>query len=195
LFAAINPYLAVINPILFWFLIFMLVWQAYNLIFNRGVPNIRTAPAIRKKIIEILKEDCAARGKTSYTIIDLGSGNGLFTRQIAASMPHARVIGLEISQQSVWWSMMHKRWRKLGNLEYKRADFFAYDLSEADAVVMYLVSTLMESLGKKLHQDLKPGTLVSSNRFRLGDGWEPDEMIKTKTLYFHQGKTYIYRKT
>lgn len=186
--------LAFINRILFWFLAFMLVWQGYNLIFNKGVPNIRTAPAIRKKIIEILKKDAAARGKKPYTIIDLGSGNGLFTRQIARSMPEARVIGLEISPQSVWWSAMLARWRKLDNLEYKKADFFAYDLSEADAVVMYLVGSLMGNLGKKLHKDLKPGSLVSSNRFRLGDGWVPEETIETKTLYFHQGKTYIYRK-
>src|SRR5262249_44423929 len=151
----------------FWFLVFMLVWQGYVLLFNGGVPNIRTAPAIRKKLIDLLKQDAEQKGKHPYTIIDLGSGNGLFTRQIARAMPEAKVIGLEFSPQQIWWSNFWKRWHKLDNLEYKRADFFTYDMSQADAVVMYLVVYLMENIGKKLHADLKPGTLVTSNRFKL----------------------------
>jgi precorrin-6B methylase 2 len=179
---------------LFWLLVFLLLHQAYTLIFNGGVPNIRTAPAIRKAIIELLRQDCAARGGVPYTVIDLGSGNGLFTRQIARNMPQARVIGIERSKQSVWWSNLLRRWAKLDNLEYETADFFSYDLSRADAVVMYLEIYLMENLGKKLHKELKPGTLVISNRFRLGDGWAPRETLKTRTLYFHQGETHVYRQ-
>lgn len=178
----------------FWFLLLMLAWQAYNLIFNRGVPNIRTAPAVRRKIIEILKQDYAARGKKPYTIFDLGSGNGLFTREIAAALPEARVIGIEISAPQYAWSVKQKDKYKISNLAYEKADFLVRDLSEADAVVFYLVSTLMESLGKKLHQDLKPGALVTSNRFRLGDGWVPAEIIDVKTLYPHQKKVNVYRK-
>jgi SAM-dependent methyltransferase len=177
----------------FWFLAFMLVWQAYNLIFNRGVPNIRTAPAIRKKFIELLKADCAARGKKPYTIIDLGSGNGLLTREIAQAMPDARVIGIEISAPQAAWATAMKDKEKLGNLTYEKADFLARDLSEADAVVFYLVATLMDGIGKKLHADLKPGTLVISNRFRLGDGWQPEQTVTVKTLYPHQKRVNVYR--
>jgi SAM-dependent methyltransferase len=178
----------------FWFLLLMLVWQAYNLIFNRGVPNIRTAPAIRKKIIEILKADCAVRGKKPYTIIDLGSGNGLLTREIARAIPDARVIGIEISAPQAAWALLQKEKQKLDNLSYERADFLVGDLSQADAVVFYLVATLMESVGKKLHTDCKPGTLVISNRFRLGDGWRTDQVIEVKTLYPHQKKVNVYRR-
>ena len=46
-----------VNSILAPLLLFMLIWQAYILIFNKGVPNIRTAPAIRRKIIEILQKE------------------------------------------------------------------------------------------------------------------------------------------
>ena len=190
----IKLLIAILYHASFWFLVLMLAWQAYVLIFNRGVPNIRTAPAIRKKIIEILKADFAARGKKPYIIIDLGSGNGLFTREIAQALPEARVIGLEISPQQVAWSDHIKQKTNLNNLTYEKADFLARDLSEADAVVFYLVSTLMESVGKKLQQDLKPGTLVTSNRFRLGGGWMPEQTLEIQTLYPHQKKLNIYRK-
>ena len=97
------------NHFLFWFAIFTLVWNVYFVVFNRGIPNIRTAPAIRKKIIRMLKEDRAKRGGGNYVIYDIGSGNGLFTREIARAMPDAKVIGIEISPQQYRWAMMMKR--------------------------------------------------------------------------------------
>ena len=190
----LKTLIAIIYYSSFSFLLIMLIWQAYNLIFNRGVPNIRTAPAVRKKIVEILKQDFDASGRKPYTIFDLGSGNGLLTREIAAALPEARVIGIEISGPQYSWSMKQKEKLGLANLTYEKADFLKRDLSEADAVVFYLVSTLMESLGKKLHRDLKPGALIVSNRFRLGDDWQPQEVMEVRTLYPHQKKVNTYRK-
>lgn len=183
-----------INEILSWTLLFVLLWNGYILLFNKGVPNIRTAPAIRKKVIEILKEDRAARGKDGYTIIDMGSGSGRFSRQMARSMPEARITGIEWSRLAYWYTSMCKRLFRLENLDYKRADFFGFDVSRADAIVMYLTIYEMGRMGQKLNRELKEGTLVISNRFRLGDGWEPDEVLHVKTLYPHQKQLHIYRK-
>ncbi|MDD3287378.1 MAG: methyltransferase domain-containing protein [Alphaproteobacteria bacterium] len=183
-----------VNVVLFWTFMFLLALQAYNILFHKDVPNIRTAPAIRKKIIDLLKTDFEARKISPYTIVDLGSGNGLFTREIAQALPQARVIGIEITRQSVMWSNWRKRRAKINNLEYRRMDFLLYDFSEADAVVMYLVPRFMNSLGKKLHEEAKSGTLITSNKFSLGDGWVPEETMRIKTLYFHQGELRVYRK-
>lgn len=182
-----------INTFLFWTGVFFLSWYAYIIAFNRGVPNIRTAPAIRKKIIELMKRDAAARGVKNYTIVDVGSGNGLFTREMARSLPNARVIGVEVSRQQLFWANRMKAACGLDNLEYKKADIFAYDLSQADAVSMFFYQ--MHKMGEKLHRELKPGTLVASVKFRLGAGWEPVEELDVKTLYPFQKKLYIYRKT
>jgi precorrin-6B methylase 2 len=186
--------IVIFNNVAFWILVLLLVWQGYNLIFNRGVPNIHTAPAIRKRVIALIKQDMAAKDKKHYTIIDLGSGNGAFTRQMARAIPEAKVIGLEVSPQALALSNALKKKQKLDNLEYKKADFFSYDLSEADAITMYLVHSLMERMGKKLHQNLKKGTLISSNKFRLGDGWEPEKTMEVRSIYLHQKKVFIYRK-
>lgn len=183
-----------INEILSWILLFVLLWNGYILLFNRGVPNIRTAPAIRKKLIEILKKDREERGIKEYTIIDLGSGTGRLTRDIARAMPDAKVVGLEISKPAYIHSEIGKKLCRLDNLSYVRGDFFEYDLSKADAVVFYLTLYEMGRVADKLYDNLRPGTLVTSNRFKLKLGWEPIEEHMVGTAYLHQKQFYVYRK-
>jgi trans-aconitate methyltransferase len=183
-------FIELFNGVLFWFAAFTLAWNVYFVVFNRGIPNIRSAPAIRKKIIEQLKEDKKRRGRKTYTVVDLGSGNGLFTREIASMMPRAHVIGLEVSPQQYAWATMMKQREKLDNLEYKKVDFFKYDTWEADAVVLFQLDT--HRIGQKLHHDLKKDTLVISNKFPLGDGWKHDRLLEVKTFYPFQKKVYVY---
>lgn len=181
-----------LNHFLFWAAIILLLWNVYMLIFNKGVPNIRTAPAIRAQIIELLKKDAAAKGKHGYTIIDLGSGNGLLTREIAQALPQAKVIGVEVSTSALKWSEKMRNGAGLKNLEYRKADFFEYDMSKADAIVLFLNVYMMGKIGKKLHQNTRKGTLITSNRFRLGDGWEPAETLEVKTWYPFQKRLHVY---
>ena len=188
------PFLVLINHILFWLLAFTLAWNAYILAFHKGVPNIGTAPAIKQKVIEGLKVYAATLGGRDFTVVDLGSGDGKFTREIARDIPSARVLGLETAWQSYWLSLFLRHLHKLDNLDYKRTDFFAYDLSKTDAVVMYQSVFLMDRIGKKLNAELKNGAFVACNRFPLGDGWQPAEHAEIKTLYPHQKDLYIYRK-
>ena len=183
-----------INNILLTIGLWLWVWNAYILIFNKGIPNIRTAPAVRRTVIGLLQADMAARGKKPFVIIDLGSGNGLFARQIARSMPEAQVIGIEISQLAHGWAQLLKRLSRLKNLEYRQGDMFAADLSQVDAVVFYLRVYFMKRMGEKLHAELKPGTLITSNHFKLGDGWVPENTIDVRTLYPHQKTFFVYRK-
>ncbi|MFY9287673.1 MAG: class I SAM-dependent methyltransferase [Alphaproteobacteria bacterium] len=187
-------YLPAINNILFWVLATLLIIDAYFVIFHGGIPNIRTAPAIRKKIIELLKEDFEAKKKSNYTIVDVGSGNGLFTREIARALPDAKVVGIELARQSVFWSNCLKRIMGLTNLEYRRMNFLSFHFGEADAVTMYLLPSVMVLLGKKLNEEARPDTLITSNKFPLGDGWEPQQVLDVNTLYIHQKKLFIYRK-
>jgi hypothetical protein len=182
----------IVNHILFWIAAFLLLWNLYMLVFNKGIPNIRTAPGIRRQIIALLKKDAAAKGRQAYTIIDLGSGNGLLTREIARALPEATVIGLEISTTALKWSEKMRDWAGLKNLSYRKADFFEYDMSGADAVVMFLNVYMMGRIGKKLHQNTQKGTLITSNRFALGDHWEPNEVLLVKTLYPFQKKLHVY---
>lgn len=183
-----------INGVLFWILIFMLGVQAYTLCFHGGIPNIRTAPALRRAMIAQMKLDYAVRAQGSYTIMDLGSGNGQFTRDIARALPDATVIGVERSAVSVRWARFMQRRAGLANLSYIKGDLFACDFSRTDAFVMYLLPPIMERLGQKLAAEVPDGTLVLSNKFALGKGWVPQAWVPVKSLYLHQNGYYAYRK-
>lgn len=185
-----------ISNILFWLFMFFYAWNVYIVLFNKGVPNIRTAPAIRKKIIELLKADFAARGQTKspYIIYDLGSGNGLITREIARALPGAKVIGIEADALARRWANYFKDKQKIANLEYRDGNFYEADLSEAAAVVFYLTSMDMARMGEKLMRELAPGTLVTSNRFELSGGWKPTQTLDIFTLYPHQRRLNVYKK-
>jgi trans-aconitate methyltransferase len=184
--------LAAANKVMFYISTYMYAWYAYIMVFNRGVPNIRTAPAIRKYIIDLLKEDAAAR-PAPYVIYDMGSGNGLMTREMAKAMPETKIIGLEWSRQCLFWSRMMARLQRLQNVEYIRADFFKYGMSDASAVVIFLSIYEMGRMGEKLKRELKPGTLVTCNRFKL-TGWPDFTAVQVKTLYPFQKNLHIYRQ-
>jgi SAM-dependent methyltransferase len=180
--------------LVFWLAFGIVSLDAYFVLFHKGIPNIRTAPAIRRQVISLLQQDFAAKGHPpSYIIMDLGSGNGLLTREIAKAIPGAKVVGLEIAPQSLAWANWMKKRQGLANLDYRQQDFLTCDYSEADAVVMFLIPAVLGALGKKLHESARPGTLIISNKFPLGDGWQPTEKQRVKTLYLHQGGLYIYR--
>lgn len=174
-----------LNAVLFWVCLFVLGWQAYILIFNRGIPNIRTAPALRDQMIGILQ---AAAVKRVY---DLGAGTGDLSRALAAALPHAQVTGIEISAAAC--RKAKARGRHLENLDYRQADFMTENLSDADAVVMFLIDTMMPPLREKLRRELRPGTIVLSNKFPLGGDWQPLEEIAVKTRYLNQKMLYLYR--
>ncbi len=183
-----------VNNILFWICWGSLGLMAFNILFHKSVPNIRTAPAIREKVIDLLKQDYAKRKLDSYTVIDLGSGNGLFTREIARAMPQAKVIGIEITWHTYMWSRCLKYLSKMNNLEYRNMNFLDFDFSQADAVVVYQMPHFMEGIGRKLKQEAKPGTFIASNKFKLGHGWVPEETLRVNTLYLHQRYLHLYRK-
>jgi hypothetical protein len=158
------------------------------------VPNIRTAPAIRKRIIEFLKSDYESKGRPRvYKIIDMGSGNGLLTREIARALPGAQIVGLEIATMAFRWSVIFARIQGFKNLSYHQCDFTAYDISNADAITVFLTIYNMGAMGQKLKAEMKPGAIATSNKFKL-DGWEPLESLSIRTLYPHQKNLYFYRK-
>lgn len=179
-----------INTVGTWFALWLLAINLWILVFNGCVPNIRTAPAIRRDIINLIREDIQKSGKKPYTIVDIGAGYGQFTREMARAFPEAKVIGLEISKPTYLWCMFIKKRLKLDNLDYKNIDFFKYDMSEATAVTLFFYR--LDPVAKKLRRELKPGTFVASNKFHLLDNWVPKEVRDVKTRYLWQKRIFIY---
>lgn len=183
-----------INEILHWVCLYVLLWYGYILLVNKGAPNITTAPAIRKKIIEILKQDAENSGKTPYNIVDMGSGNGAFVRQIAQAIPQAEVTGIDVDPIAHFRACLSKKLGRIGNVHFKRMNFYDYDLSNTNAVVLFQLGSEMPDLRKKFAKELPAGAILTVNRFPLQGEWEPVEKIDVSTLAPNQKELYIYRK-
>jgi SAM-dependent methyltransferase len=167
----------------------------YEIITWRKIPNARTAPGMRRHIIKRLAQDRAAKSANgSYSVIDLGSGNGQLSRSIARALPDATVLGLELSPVGHMRAKLRQKLRGPANVAYAQADFLAYDLSGADAIVMFLSAKMMHRLRDKLQVELKPGALVLSNTFALGGDWQPLEVVKFWSLFYIDTALFVYRK-
>lgn len=179
-----------INTFGMWFALWLLAINLWIIVFNGCVPNIRTAPAIRKRIIELIREDMKRNTQRPYTIVDIGAGYGQFTREMARALPDAQVIGLEISKPTFLWCMWVKKRYKLDNLDYRHVDFFKYDMAGTSAVTLFFYR--LDPVAKKLRRELKPGSFVASNKFHLLDNWVPKEVIDVKTRYWWQKRLFVY---
>jgi SAM-dependent methyltransferase len=98
-------------------------------------------------------------------VFDLGSGDGR-TVIMAAKKFGARAQGIEYNPDMVKLSQDNAQ--KAGVAEraqFRRADIFATDFSQASVITLYLLPAL----------NMKPGTRVASHSFTMED-WEADEI-------------------
>lgn len=104
-------------------------------------------------------------------LMDLGSGDGRTV--ITAAQRGLTAQGIEYNPDLVELSRRNaERAGVADRASFVAADLFQTDLSKADVITMFLLSTINEKLRPTLLQ-LPPGTRVVSNTFRMGD-WEPD---------------------
>ncbi len=104
-------------------------------------------------------------------LMDLGSGDGRTV--ITAARRGLTAKGIEYNPDLVKLSRSNAAQAGVASrATFEVADLFETDLSQADVITMFLLSTINEKLRPKLLQ-LEPGTRIVSNTFRMGD-WEPD---------------------
>lgn len=132
-------------------------------------------PTLNELVTAMLK--AAKVGPTDY-VIDLGSGDGKIP--IAAAKEFgARSLGVEYNPQMVQLARCYVRSEGLTDkVRVVQGDIFAVDFSEATVLTLYLLSDINLKLRPKILQ-LKPGTRVVSNTFKMGD-WSPDEFIESE---------------
>ncbi|CAN5190684.1 hypothetical protein BH23BAC2_BH23BAC2_06710 [soil metagenome] len=114
-----------------------------------------------------------AKVKSDDVVYDLGSGDGRIV--IAAAQKYgARGVGIDIDPRRIKEANENARNAGLTDkVEFRQADLFEADFSEATVVTLYLLNTLNEKLRPILLKQLKPGTRVVSHAFEMGD-WEPE---------------------
>jgi protein-L-isoaspartate O-methyltransferase len=137
-------------------------------------PYVPTPQAIVEKMLE------AAHVGPSDVVYDLGSGDGRVVIT-AAQKFGARAVGVELRADLC--RIASERIKLLG-LEDKvrmvQGSALRVDLSPADVVTMWLLTSSNERMKPKLEKDLKPGARVVSNQFPI-KGWKPAQVLKARS--------------
>jgi ubiquinone/menaquinone biosynthesis C-methylase UbiE len=147
--------------------------QQFGPMENLG-PAIPTPQLVVEKMLE------AGRVKSGDTVYDLGSGDGRIVIT-AAQKYGAKAVGVELRPDLC--DKARERIKELG-LEDKvsivQGSALRVDLSGADVVTMYFLTSSNERLRPNLEHWLKPGSRVVSNQFPI-KGWKPAETVHVKS--------------
>ncbi|MGA2132679.1 MAG: methyltransferase domain-containing protein [Bryobacteraceae bacterium] len=130
----------------------------------------------------------AARVKPGELVYDLGSGDGRIIIT-AAQKFHARAVGVELRGDLC--KSTQARLKSLGlddQVKLIHGNLLKVDLSPADVVTLYLLTSSNERLRPNLEKYLKPGARVVSNDYEI-KGWTPSGIVPIEAGGL---KHYIY---
>ena len=147
-------------------------------------PYLPSPQVIVDKMLE------AARLKPGEVIYDLGSGDGRIVIT-AAQKFKARAIGIEL--QNGLFQSTTKRVASLGlekQVKIIHGNALDIDLSPADVVTVYLLTSSNEKLKPNFDKYLKPGARVVSYAFEIR-GWQPAR-VETVQLEGRLHSIYVY---
>jgi SAM-dependent methyltransferase len=133
---------------------------------GKDVVWVPTSQALVEKMLDM------AKVTPKDYVIDLGSGDGRTV--ITAAKRGSKAHGIEYNPDMV--ELAQKRAKEAGVADkatFAKADLFESDFSQAQVITMFLLPSINEKLRPKI-LDLKPGTRIVSNSFRMGD-WQPDQ--------------------
>lgn len=141
------------------------------------VPYVPTPMRVVDRMMEL-----GEVGPEDY-VIDLGSGDGRIA--LAAARRGARALGVDIDPPRVDEARAAARLHGLeGRARFRRQDLFETPIRDASVVTLYLLPDINLRLRPRLLTELRPGTLILSHNFHLGD-WRPDaeEELDASRLY------------
>jgi predicted RNA methylase len=147
-------------------------------------PYIPTPETIVDRMLDV------AHIKAGETVYDLGSGDGRVV--IAAALKYgAKAVGVEIRPDLC--RQAEARIKSLGledRVTMVEGSALRVDLSPADVVTMYFLTTSNERLKPNL-EHMKAGSRVISNEFPV-KGWKPMEVVHVKTGSMEHS-IYVYQ--
>ncbi len=130
-------------------------------------PFVTTPPTVVDSMLSM------AAVSEKDVVYDLGSGDGRIPIR-AAEKYGARGVGIEIDSERVEEARQNAKEAGVADrVDFRRADLFKVDISEATVVTIYLLPKNNLQLRPKLLQELEPGTRVVSHDFHMEE-WTPD---------------------
>jgi precorrin-6B methylase 2 len=130
------------------------------------VPFVPTPEPVVRRMLTV------AALKPGELLYDLGAGDGRILSS-AVKQFNARAIGVELHASRYEAIAKRIERERLGNSAAAiQADFFQINLSQADVVTLYLLTSVNSMIKPKLERELKPGARIVSHDFPV-HGWVP----------------------
>lgn len=127
--------------------------------------------------------------KDGDVVWDLGCGDGRMVIS-AAKRKDIKGIGVDIDPERIKESKANAKVAGVEDkVEFRVANLFETDFSNANVLMMYLLERVNQQLRPVILRDLAPGSRIVSNTFSMGD-WEPDRKNNSndlgypRTIYF-----------
>ena len=146
-----------------------------------GVPSVPTPLPVVRTMIEL------AELKDHDTIFDLGAGDGRLLIEAKKRYPSIRAIGCELIP-TIWLIGKLRIFFSRQRVTFLLGDVFKQDVTDADAVFLYLFPELLKKLVPRFDRMLRPGTRVVSHSFRC-PGKNP---VSEKKVRGYWGETTVY---
>lgn len=145
---------------------------------NLDVPYVPTPHDVVAAMLDVTDT-----GPGDY-VIDLGSGDGRIV--IAAAERGAYGHGMDLNPVRVREAEENARSAGVDDrVIFLEGDLFDADISKANVITMYLLTSVNLRLKPVLLETLRPGTRVVSHSFSMGD-WEADEhlVVDSRHIYY-----------
>ena len=150
------------------------------------VPFVPTPEPVVRRMLRV------ANVKPGELVYDLGAGDGRILLSAVKDFD-ARAIGVELHESR--YEAIAKRIEREhlgGSAGVIQGDFFNINLSQADVVTLYLLTSVNSMIKPKLEQELKPGARVVSHDFPI-HGWVPTHVEKVTDRVSNTHVVYLYQ--
>lgn len=118
-------------------------------------------------------------------VYDLGSGDGRIVIAAVRDFGASRGVGIELDPQRIAEARANAVAAGVSDrVEFRQADLFETDYSEATVVAMYLLPAMNVRLQPTL-RSLKPGTRIVSHNYDMGPAWKPARTISLERDLVH----------
>jgi len=150
------------------------------------VPFVPTPEPVVRRMLTL------ANVRAGELVYDLGAGDGRILYSAVKDFD-AKAIGIELHESRYEAIAKRIEQEHLGNSAgVIRGDFFNINLSQADVVTLYLLTSVNSMIKPKLERELKAGARVVSHDFPI-HGWVPVHVEKVRDRFSNPHMVYLYQ--
>lgn len=167
---------------------------------RRGAPYL---PTFRSKLnimfdlirIQIQRKCSSPNKNAGLQFVDLGSGDGRVVFRAAREGLFHKSVGYEINPTLHLFAQARKLitpkyWQ---TTRFECRDLWNIQLNKYDVIAVYGLAPIMDRLGSKMKEELKPGAIVVSNVFEI-PGWRTVASCRNEDNLNLAGKgVYLYK--